>query len=335
MNQNLLTIFMMVYHHSIVNVVTFLFSIFYIIPVYLLGYRTYTIYNTDTQKIILSKIIYSTKVDENNSPIGYFIGKKCIGHYNVNERILNCICTLNEFKNLTKLPSVKKINTPSSSICNGEIKKDEKQKNKNEEEEDEEEENITIYYKNNHTEYVYYKPRLFNVFHFQSLKHQENVINTIIHQYNESKNKSIVCMLYGEPNSGKTMVSLLLAKKLKGMYCKNFKPTEPGDSIDTLYSSCNPTIHKPLIVLLDEFDIILDKIHHQTVKTYDRVLTQVTDKISWNQLLDNISIGFYPCTIFILTTNLTPCLINEKFENSYIRKNRCQLIIEMNEKNVL
>lgn len=323
-NSNFLTLFMMIYHQSILQLITNIsafFSIFFYFLICILGVRVYIIFSSDIQKKILSKIRYSTHIDENNTPLRYFFDTNYIGYYNENDRKLFLICSYENYKKVLKISNENKTVQNENNYGEDNIEEIKEKEIK--------EEYITIFYKNNQTDYVYYKQREFNVQNFKSIKHQQKTIDLIIKNWNDSSNKSIVCMLYGEPNTGKSMVSILLAKKLKGKYCKTFKPTDPGDSIDTIYNTCFPTIMSPLIILLDEFDIILDNIHNQKLTLREKVLTQVTDKISWNQFFDNISIGFYPYTIFILTTNLNPKFINEKYDNSYIRKNRCHLFIEM------
>lgn len=305
LNEQLLPIFLMLYHQTIMTTVTGILGILYIVPVYFLGFRIYNIYTSNTKNLLLSKIKWSTKLDEDNKPIGYFISNNCIGYYNERENILKCICTETYFKQITKKPSVN-------------IDKTEKK-----------EEFISVYNKNNRIEYVYYKQILFNVFYFSPLPNQEKAIEQISNQYEKSIHKSVVCLLHGKPNTGKSMISILMAKKLKAHYCKTYKPIDAGDSFDTIYNTCNPSEMNPLVILLDEFDIILEKITSKNIKINEKVLTEVTDKTSWNTLFDNFSIGLYPYTIIILTTNETPAQIIKKYDPSCIRENRCHLMIEM------
>lgn len=311
-DKDFFTMLLMFNQQFMIKGIIYFLEIVFFFYLFIFGYRSYVICNSDTQRIILSKIVYSTKLDENNKPLGYFINNYCIGYLNEESRTLYCICTEKNFKSLTLQPGIydeKECNKLVNGIDNDNF--------------------ITIYYKNIQIEYTYYKSRILYVSHFSCYKNQQTVMNRIIKKYQDSKIKSIVTLLYGKPNSGKSMISLLIAKHFKSGYCKTYKPSEPGDSIDTLYNTCNPTVNKPLVILLDEVDIILDKVHNRSILPHNKVLTEVTDKISWNQLFDNISIGFYPYTIFILTSNKTPGEINKKYDPSYIRENRCHMIIEM------
>lgn len=296
----------MMYHQTIITTISAIFGITYMFPVYVCGFRFYVIYNANTQRTMMSKIKWSTKTDENHSSVGYFIGYFCAGHYNEKENILKIFCTEKTFEELTKRPSVE-----------------------TEEHKKEDQQYIQVFYKNTSVQYVYYKSRSFNVTPFQILPKQERAVKSILAQYESSVNKSVVCMLHGKPNTGKSMVSLLIAKQLKANYCKTYKPIDPGDSFETIYNTCNPTADKPLVILLDEFDILLEKIHKDLVKPNTHVLSEVTDKISWNQLLDNLSIGFYPFTVVILTSNISPERIAKLYDPSCIRENRCQLIMEL------
>ena len=315
-NNDFITIIMMVYHQTIIEFVSSIFGVIYLIPIICVGFRFYTVYNVNTQRIIMSKVNYSTKKDENNRHTGYFIGKSCVGYHNESERLLICICTEKEFQNMKMQKTMP--STSETDIVGDDVSKKG------------EDQCINIYYKNNHIEFVYYKSRMFNVSRFKSLPHQENVIQQITKTYNSSYNKSVVCLIHGEPKTGKSMVSILLAKQIKAYYCKTYNPTDPGDSIDTIYNTCNPSLENPLVILLDEIDITLGKIHKQSLNTHNnKVLTEVSDKITWNQFLDNISIGFYPFMIIVMTTNMHPEKIKKEYDSSYIRSNRCDLICEM------
>ena len=44
----------------------------------------------------------------------------------------------------------------------------------------------------------------------------------------------------GKPGTGKSMISILLAKHFNGPLIKTFNPTDPGDEINKLYSEINP-----------------------------------------------------------------------------------------------
>ena len=57
---------------------------------------------------------------------------------------------------------------------------------------------------------------------------------------------------------------------------------------------------------------------------------EVYNKTTWNNLFDDINLMLYPNLIVILTTNLTNTLIKEKYDLSYIRKGRVDIIKQLN-----
>lgn len=142
-----------------------------------------------------------------------------------------------------------------------------------------------------------------------------------------NKKKSAVVLIHGPPNVGKTMISLLLANDVKGTYCSSMAPWEPGDSLASLYSEAEPTEETPLIVAFDEIDGPLQRIH-EGIPEHKNLRTKVKDKQGWNQMLDEIQMGFYPHLVIILTTNKSPDFFNE-MDTSYIRDHRVDKIYEL------
>jgi hypothetical protein len=142
-----------------------------------------------------------------------------------------------------------------------------------------------------------------------------------------TEKKSAVLLIHGPPNVGKTMISLLLANELKGTYCSSMAPWEPGDSLASLYSEVEPTEETPLIVAFDEIDGPLQRIH-EGIPEHKNLRTKVKDKQGWNQMLDEIQMGFYPHLVIILTTNKNPEFINA-MDTSYIRDHRVDKIYEL------
>ena len=90
-----------------------------------------------------------------------------------------------------------------------------------------------------------------------------------------------------------------------------------------------PTPQKPLVIVFDEFDMVLEKIH-VGIPPHKNIPIAVSDKPSWNHLLDSIQRGMYPNIILILTSNRAPEYIHS-LDPSYIRKGRVDLTFEMTE----
>lgn len=136
-----------------------------------------------------------------------------------------------------------------------------------------------------------------------------------------NRKKNAVVLLYGPPGSGKSIVSLMLAESIGGIYCNSFQPWIPGDTLSYLYMEADPSKDKPLIVSFDEFDSALLDIHNGKILQHKSLLTSVSDKYGWNKMLDEIQRGLYPHLILILSTNKTPEYI-DSLDPSYIRPGR-------------
>jgi DNA mismatch repair protein MutS2 len=79
------------------------------------------------------------------------------------------------------------------------------------------------------------------------------------------------------------------------------------------------------LLLIDEFDVILDKIHNNKITMHADMPTEVYNKTTWNTLLDDINIKLYPYVIIILTSNLSKDEIDLKYDPSYIRNKRVNI----------
>jgi len=156
---------------------------------------------------------------------------------------------------------------------------------------------------------------------------QEAVIDTIVEHY--KKKRHSVVYIHGPPGTGKSMVASLLAEKLNGNLCNTLKPWQPNDTIDILHSEVEPTKNKPLILVFDEVDSALIKIH-DGIPHHSKIPTMVSDKTGWNHMLDEIQRGMYPNFILLMTSNRNPEFI-KGLDPSYMREGRVDLTFEMTE----
>ena len=134
--------------------------------------------------------------------------------------------------------------------------------------------------------------------------------------------------LNGPPGTGKTFYSYLMAENLNCYLTDSYCPTDPGSSITSVYHRAkNVSPNKPLIVVLDEADILLSKIHNKEVIQHKHYKSEVHDKITWNQLLDKISYGMYPYLILMMISNKKVKECN-KMDPAYLRKGRIDIYEE-------
>ena len=173
-----------------------------------------------------------------------------------------------------------------------------------------------------YTYFDYIKRKMYiNEYEFND--QQDQIYQNIMKIYNEKNN--VKCFIYGKVNSGKSILSYLMARKLSCSICDTFNPSEPSDSFSNLYYCINPTSKNPLIVLLDEVDILLTNIHNEKISLHKNNTTQIYNKTTWNNFLDKIDYGLYPNVILILCSNTSIQQIN-KMDESYLRKGRIDII---------
>ena len=276
-------------------------SVFWSIPfilVKLFGFQLYQIKEKSSITSILNKINLSSISTDNDKPSGFFFGKWFIGI--LYEKLTNYGEEKAEIWLLIK-PNILKL------LLTG-------QENKSHNNDQ-----ISLWSRSGNFWHINYVSRLFECSSMIPRKDQKDCIEIIVDNF--KKKKTSVNYLSGDPGCGKSMIGILLAKELEGSLVRTFSPIDPGDNIENLYSIIEPTEDKPLIIVLDEFDIILDKIHHG-VQPHKTIPIQIRDKVTWNQFLDDINLGLYPNVIVILTSNISPGTVKTIFDPSYIRPGR-------------
>lgn len=285
---------------------------FILLVLKLLSYNTHIIYNR--QKIIqfrkyLRKDYTSSSIIDIDKCDGIIIpnNRKFISYLNERLGILYIISKKHIIKEIfedEEKPKIEMINIDEKEI-------------------EEKTNNIEYWYRNGDYNYFdYSKKRMFikNV----SFKPQQNIIyENIMKIYNEKNN--VTSYIYGDIGIGKTFLCYLMACKLNCYLCDSFNPCDPGDNFMNLYNIINPTAKKPLILVLDEVDILISKIHNQDIIQHKNSPTQVCNKTTWNNMLDKIDYGLYPNVIFILCSNKKPYEIN-RLDDSYLRQGRIDLL---------
>lgn len=290
---------------SIIWTLPFIFLIMF-------GIKLHKITNKKYIPMVFTRIGKNSSYTEDSNPRGWIWGKYYIGYIienldstnNVSSKSYNIfiVCSNKFFKELID---------PDSKI----MKKYQDEKDND----DDKKNKIKFYERYGNYFWLQYNSREINTEHFITKQNQQNIIDLIKDDYKKRKNN--VSIIYGEPGSGKSMVSILLAKEMNGYLCDTFNPTDPGDDIGLIYSTIMPTGDRPLILVLEEFDILINKIHHNMIQPHKHIPIQIKDKTSWNTFFDRIDRGLYPNMIFILTSNIDPEYI-DRLDKSYLRNGR-------------
>lgn len=154
---------------------------------------------------------------------------------------------------------------------------------------------------------------------FEPLENQKFAVNFLAEQ--SINNSNITCLLYGRSGCGKSVIPLLLAKKLGAYYVDTFNPTTPGDTLSNLLSKFKLTPSKKIIIVLEEIDILLSKVHNKEIIPHKDVCTLVTDKESWNAFLDLFDRKRVINVFLCMTSNEKPEYF-DKMDSSYFREGR-------------
>ena len=281
------------------------FLLLLLIPFYFTSIRL-AIFTTDTIRIrkrIYDNGYYVVKYDGN--VIGWFIASNCLGYINEETKdqkkdIKIYVCGTQ--KNIDLLFE------NNQSI----IEKDSNQ--------------ITIYRKPTCYYDDTYRKQQYNLPSFSLHEKQEKIIDKIIANYNETSH--CVAFIHGNPGSGKSMIGSFLSKKLSAFFTKDFDPTDPNDFLHSLHEQIAPTKENPLVILLDEVDILYEKIHFDKITKFKSVRTEATNKREINSLLDDFNNNFYPNTIILMTSNKSFDYFNS-LDASYLREGRVNLIFNL------
>lgn len=106
-------------------------------------------------------------------------------------------------------------------------------------------------------------------------------------------------VLYGDPGSGKSSIARRVCEIVEGTLMP-YNPSRLGDNIDTMMSDASG----PHVIVIDEFDVTLRRVLSGELKDSNDVRYDITDKSTWNDLLDRLKRRVD--VIIIMTTNASP-----------------------------
>ena len=173
---------------------------------------------------------------------------------------------------------------------------------------------------------IHFRSRDVDINNNNFTKKQEKLYENIMDFYNENNYAKI--FISGNIGTGKTYFSYLFAKYLKCYFCDSFDPTEPSSTMDNIYSSVEHKYNEPLIILIDEVDIILNKITQKEPLHHKKYPIMIKNKIDWNSFLDKVEYGLYKNLIIILCSNMTKKEIDDKYDKSFLREGRINIYSE-------
>lgn len=275
-------------------------------------------------------------------PGGYFINKRCIGHINKsdNNESVHVLCHSSFIEEIfNKIMKQKDIDNDNDSDSDSDIDEnidsndvDNINSNKNRTTKNKKKTLTCVYnigssYDDKEYASVKITPRA-----QKPLIEQKNIINSILSLYKERNTLSV--FISGSPGSGKTSVGGFVAMELNALYTYMYDPTEPGSNIYHFYRDYQhgyfdpnnfyggamfSTTERHLIILIDEIDVIISKIH-TGIEKHERLSCDIYNKQSYNNYMDHI----YDLknVIFIFTSNHTREYIDETYDPSYLREGR-------------
>ena len=166
-------------------------------------------------------------------------------------------------------------------------------------------------------------------FNFPPYPNQQTIIDKIDDIYQNHKFNICRALIWGNPGGGKSFIGKILTQKYDSALCFDINLLDPGTPILKLWQKVMPSKEKPLIIQIDEIDVIITKIHNKVTKSnHDWLKIMVSDKQSFNTFLSEY-VPCLPYVIYLFTMNCAPQEIN-KFDSSYIRENRIDLIETLN-----
>ena len=133
--------------------------------------------------------------------------------------------------------------------------------------------------------------------------------------------------LSGTPGCGKTYFGYLMSQKLNCFLCDVYKGNEPSSNFNEIYTQIKVSSERPIIVILDEVDILISKINSSDEGGHKKYSKEIHNKTTWNAFMDKIEYGMFPHVIILMTSNKKRREI-DKSDSSYLRDGRINIVRE-------
>lgn len=253
--------------------------------------------------------IYYTQVRHINgkdTPCGFFFNKKCIGFIDIKDNTIISIYTTHaNYINLIKEETIS-VNVNVSIEEKGNEKEDliELIPTKK----------INVYIRRGSYKNFYYTSIKLDLSHINPVGQQIDIVSSILDIYNKKGRASI--FIHGVIGAGKSTIGYLLAKKINGLYCHTFNPTDPGDQLSNVIVDLREN-DEPIVIVIEEVDILIKNINKGIIKNTE-IPISVHNKSTWSSFMDDMI--FYKI-ILIFTSNTSKNDI-DKLDPSYLRKGR-------------
>ena len=113
----------------------------------------------------------------------------------------------------------------------------------------------------------------------------------------------------------------------KVSFVTTWSPTDPNDSFVRMYNKIKPSIKAPLVILLDEIDIMVTNMIKGNIKISDAspLPIEIMDKKGWNSFFDAFDIEIYKYVIIIMTSNKSISYFND-LDPSLLREGRIDIV---------
>lgn len=166
---------------------------------------------------------------------------------------------------------------------------------------------------------------------------QTLIINEIMNMYDLDIHPYVRVLLCSKPGFGKSILAIHLCYELLNRYDKvsfvtTWSPTDPNDSFIRMYNKIKPSVKAPLVILLDEIDIMVTTMLEGKIILSDAspMPIEIRNKKEWNTFFDSFDIEIYKYVIVIMTSNKHTSYFNN-LDPSLLREGRIDIVKDCDE----